>query len=158
MRFSRQEYWSELPCPPLGDLPDPEIEPMSLVSPALASGFFTISATWAALRNPNSMMYIFGNQRKRAKLWSNYTNVRCPPCPPSFSQSHQSQLKLHWQWLVMRVLYSSIAKIRADTRFWISYMVHLLLFLLGLNTIHVQLKRLARGQLELGYLSSVTWW
>ena len=27
LRFSRQEYWSELPCPPPGDLPDPGIEP-----------------------------------------------------------------------------------------------------------------------------------
>ena len=32
--FSRQEYWSELPCPPPGDLPDPGIEPTSPVSPA----------------------------------------------------------------------------------------------------------------------------
>ena len=36
MRFSRQKYWSGLPCPPPEDLPDPEIEPMSLMSPALA--------------------------------------------------------------------------------------------------------------------------
>ena len=28
MRFSRQEYWSELPFPSLGDLPNPGIEPM----------------------------------------------------------------------------------------------------------------------------------
>ena len=40
MGFSRQEYWSELPCPPPWDLPDPEIEPVSLTSPALAGGFF----------------------------------------------------------------------------------------------------------------------
>ena len=46
--FSRQEYWSGLLCPPLGDLPDPGIEPASLTSPALAGGFFTTSATWAA--------------------------------------------------------------------------------------------------------------
>ena len=32
MRFFRQEYWSELPCPPLGDLPGPEMEPESHVS------------------------------------------------------------------------------------------------------------------------------
>ena len=38
MGFSRQEYWSELPCPPLGDLPDPGIEPESLMSPALGGG------------------------------------------------------------------------------------------------------------------------
>ena len=45
MGFSRQEYWSGLPCLPPGDLPSPEIEPRSLTSPALAHGFFTASAT-----------------------------------------------------------------------------------------------------------------
>ena len=41
MGLSRQEYWSGLPCPPPGDLPDLGIEPASLTSPALAGGFFT---------------------------------------------------------------------------------------------------------------------
>ena len=41
MGFSRQEYWSGLPSPPPGDLPDPGIKPASLVSPALVGGFFT---------------------------------------------------------------------------------------------------------------------
>ena len=41
MEFSRQEYWSGLPCPTPGDLPDPGIKPMSLSSPALVGGFFT---------------------------------------------------------------------------------------------------------------------
>ena len=41
MGFSRQEYWSGLPCPPPGDLPDPGIEPMSLASLALIGRFFT---------------------------------------------------------------------------------------------------------------------
>ena len=44
----RQEYWSGLPCPSPGYLPGPGIEPMSLVSPALAGGFFTPRATWEA--------------------------------------------------------------------------------------------------------------
>ena len=48
MGFSRQEYWSGLPFPPPGDLPDPGIEPMSLMSPALAGRFFTTSTTWEA--------------------------------------------------------------------------------------------------------------
>ena len=43
MEFSRQEYWSELPFPTPGDLPNPGIKCMS---PALAAGFFTSSATW----------------------------------------------------------------------------------------------------------------
>ena len=41
MGFSRKEYWSGLPFPSLGDLPDPGIKPMSHTSPALADGFFT---------------------------------------------------------------------------------------------------------------------
>ena len=36
--FSRQEYWSGLPCPPPADVPYSGVEP---VSPALAGGFFT---------------------------------------------------------------------------------------------------------------------
>ena len=32
---SRQLYWIGLPCSPLGDLPDPRFEPVSLASPAL---------------------------------------------------------------------------------------------------------------------------
>ena len=38
MGFPRQEYWSGLPFPSPGDLPDPGIK---LASPALAGGFFT---------------------------------------------------------------------------------------------------------------------
>ena len=49
MGFSRKEYWSWLPHPSPGDLPNPGIEPVFLTSPALAGGFFTTSATWEAL-------------------------------------------------------------------------------------------------------------
>ena len=38
MGFPRQEYWTALPFPPPGDLPDPGMEPGS---PALADGFFS---------------------------------------------------------------------------------------------------------------------
>ena len=38
MGFSRQEYWSGLPCPPPGDLPHPESEPASLMPPAFQAG------------------------------------------------------------------------------------------------------------------------
>ena len=41
LEFSRQEYWSELPFPPPGDLPDPGAEPVSPASPVLAGRFFT---------------------------------------------------------------------------------------------------------------------
>ena len=55
--FSRQEYWSGLPCPPPGDLPDPGIELVSLMSPALTGGFFTTSATWEALCFQGGLMF-----------------------------------------------------------------------------------------------------
>ena len=42
MEFPRQE------CPPAGDLPNPGIEPASVMSPALVGEFFSISATWEA--------------------------------------------------------------------------------------------------------------
>ena len=57
MGFSRQEYWSGLPGPPPGDLPDPGIEPSFLMSPALAGGFFTNSATWEAPKTISSVQF-----------------------------------------------------------------------------------------------------
>ena len=48
MGFSRQEYWSGLPRPSPGDLPDPGMECKSFLSPVLAGGFFTTSTSWEA--------------------------------------------------------------------------------------------------------------
>ena len=48
MGFSKQEYWSRLPFPTPGDLPDPGIKCTSLGSPAFAGGFFTNCTTWEA--------------------------------------------------------------------------------------------------------------
>ena len=45
LEFSRQEYWSGLLFPPPGNLRNPGIKPMSLMSPALAGRFFTANAT-----------------------------------------------------------------------------------------------------------------
>ena len=60
MGFSRQEYWSGLPFPTPGDLPDPGIEPASPVSPTLAGGFFTTvppGKPCLNLLNLNILMY-----------------------------------------------------------------------------------------------------
>ena len=51
MGLSWHEYYSGLPFPPPGDLPNPGIEPMSLMIPALAGRFFTTTATWEAWVN-----------------------------------------------------------------------------------------------------------
>ena len=73
--FSSQEYWSGLPGPPPGDLPDPGIEPMSLMSLALAGGFFTTSAMW---KTPvGSYMFIQSHacKNKRKKMKNNILHI-----------------------------------------------------------------------------------
>ena len=57
MGFPRQEYWSGLPFPSPGDLPDPGIEPVTLVSPALAGGFLTASTTWERPLSPDTVAF-----------------------------------------------------------------------------------------------------
>ena len=58
MGFSRQEYWSGLPCSSPGDLPHPGIEPTSLLSPALEGRFFTTSTTWEALSSLTWLLHL----------------------------------------------------------------------------------------------------
>ena len=58
--FSRQEYWSELPCPPPGGLPDPGIQASSLTSPALLGGFFTTSTTREAQQSLHLLLKTTG--------------------------------------------------------------------------------------------------
>ena len=82
MGFSKKEYWSVLPCPPLRDLPNPETESaslmwvsyMGLTSPALAREFFTANATWEALNSwvrVKPMYGVQGTQQKRKKKKGN---------------------------------------------------------------------------------------
>ena len=59
MGFSRQEYWSGVPFPSPGNLPYPGIEPVSLMSPALAGGFFTTSATWEAQYTNKYIVFLY---------------------------------------------------------------------------------------------------
>ena len=55
MGFSRQAYWSELLCPPPGDLPNPGIEP---ASPAVAGEFFTHWASWEACSSSDMTAFL----------------------------------------------------------------------------------------------------
>ena len=71
MEFSRQEYWSGLPCPPPGDLPDPRIESTSIMSPALAGGFFTTSTsweTWACLYSTKKLCWLLVALKTKSKF------------------------------------------------------------------------------------------
>ena len=65
MGFFRQEYWSGLPLSSLGDLVDPGVKPVSLVSPALASGFFTTM--------PRGKPMLFITHCKNNELLYNFT-------------------------------------------------------------------------------------
>ena len=84
MGFSRQEYWSGMPFPLPGDLPDPGIEPMSLISPALASGFFTTTATWEAPHYIVCVLYYvlemvsIKTQKQFPKEWPQNNTNRIP--------------------------------------------------------------------------------
>ena len=93
MGFPRQEYWSGLSCHPPGDLPNPGIEPLSLMSPALAGGFFTTEP----LGKPRFILKPHGeNQDKRSPLflvfphfWGPYQVLTLSYCIlPYLSSSH----------------------------------------------------------------------
>ena len=86
MEFSRQEYWSRLPFPSLGDFPDPEIEPTSLVPPALAGRFFTCSAIREALSNQGATQLPPALDRAQP-TWC--------LCPGSSSRSHVTLLHIY---------------------------------------------------------------
>jgi len=57
MGFSRQEYWSGLPFPSLGDLHDPGMEPVSLMSPAWQAGSFITRASPGKPINPRTWTF-----------------------------------------------------------------------------------------------------
>ena len=81
MEFFRQEYWSKLLFPTPGYLPDPETEPASLASPALADGFF----------NPvplNTMYYIL--------KW--IKNLRIKLKTKKFLEKNRTKESQYWIW------------------------------------------------------------
>jgi len=87
MEFSRQKYWSGLYFTPPSDLLDPGIEPASLVSPALADGFFT-----------TALSYFFGFTRSfRLILY-----ISCHSLQISYLSNE------HWFYLKTRVFETKI--------------------------------------------------
>ena len=74
MGFSRQEYWSRLPIPTPGDLPNPGIKPVSLASPALVDWFFTIAAPEKPEAKSELVQFLARRlsrgKEKRIKGWS----------------------------------------------------------------------------------------
>ena len=83
MGFPRQESWSGLPFPFPGDLPDPRIKPMSLVSPALAGRFLTTCTTWEAIW-PFWSVRIYFNLDEDVAVWSALKQATCHIYKASF--------------------------------------------------------------------------
>ena len=75
--FSSQEYWSELLYPFPADLPYPGIEPASLMSLALAGGFFTTSITWEDW-NPRLIKWSLGETFASVILWNFSSGSKYP--------------------------------------------------------------------------------
>ena len=71
MECSRQEYWSGLPFPAPGDLPEPGVKLSSLVSPALAARFFTTAP-------PGSPDLLYGYFLTFLKTFNISTSLHCP--------------------------------------------------------------------------------
>ena len=85
MAFSRQEYWSGLPSPSPGELLDPGIELMSLLSPALADGSFTT----APPGKPHLLYLLFIVFLKQGTLMCPKSPQQCP-----LAQSDAQQMLL----------------------------------------------------------------
>ena len=79
MGFSRQEFYSGWPRPPPGSLPNPGIEPVSLMSPEQAGMLFATSATWKAQSKQQSS--------REALMKTGYTHLRQNPVKDSLTQS-----------------------------------------------------------------------
>ena len=78
----RQEYWSRLPFPSPGDLPDPGIEPTFLGFPALAASLFITSATWeaqATCRKPYNRRLAGPGFKSKSKSNDQTPNSTIPP-------------------------------------------------------------------------------
>ena len=96
MRFSRQKYWSELPWPPPGALPDPEIEPTSLTSPALLADSLPLSCrgeTWYIAHYVNIQ---FSSVVQLCLTLCDPMNCSTPSFPVHHQLPELAQTHVHW--------------------------------------------------------------
>ena len=109
MGFSRQGYWSVLPCPPPGDLPNPGIKSVSLKCPASAGMFFTTSTT---IRKPLCSMCVC-------------VHIVC------FSQEVHTHTHTHTSYLCCQLILWHISlnhTPRSNSYILVSFSVHVLQF------------------------------
>ena len=100
MEFSRQEYWSGLPFPIPGDLPNPGIRPVSLASPVLTGEFFTNGATWEVHSWLNDIVLVsvqFSHSVMSDSLQNHRLQHARLPCPSPISRACLNSCPLS-QW------------------------------------------------------------
>ena len=100
MGFSREEYWSGLPFPSPGDLPDSGIEPTSFIPPVLAGRFFTTSATWEAFQNKSQPVKF---PPMRDYIHSSESNTHSGTQNKTYSSKQPSCHRNHFKSFVHRV-------------------------------------------------------
>ena len=93
MGFSQQERWSGLSCPPSGDRPDAEIEPSSLVSPALQVDFLPLSH-WGSPQNKYILVQLSSVTQSCPTL-CDPMNRRTPGLPVHHQLSEFTQTHVH---------------------------------------------------------------
>ena len=86
MGLSRQEYWCVLPCPPAGDLPNPGIEPTSLMFPTLAGRFLTTTPPktqtfWPSQYFSNTLVNAFKSKVQNAVFLEYLEREKLTGCP-----------------------------------------------------------------------------
>ena len=103
MGFSRQEYWSGLPCPPPRDLPNPGIEAASLISPALAGGSsYLKSVLLVPGRNWDPAAQLWGSScpygTSTFPPWSPHNHLLQREAFPEFQSQNKSPDPLRGSW------------------------------------------------------------
>ena len=98
--FSRQEYWSELPCPSPGDLSDPGIENAISYISCVHSGFFTTSASGMLLFPSTGDLPNPGTKPASPALQVNSLPTviaKTPKYPSSFLSSSMKSFRVTWE-------------------------------------------------------------
>ena len=111
MGFSRQEYWTGLPCPPPGDLPNPGTEPSSLMSPAFGGSVQSLrrvrlfATPWTAAHQASLSIINSWSLLKLMSIVSvmpsNHLILCCPLLLPSIFPSirvfsNESVFRIRW--------------------------------------------------------------
>ena len=110
MRFSRQAYWSGLPCPSPGDLPDPEIEPMSSVSPTLQPDSLPTEPLGSSYS-----VYLMRSQAGRGGLGIRVRKHFFNLFPPTFENL---QVYSHLERLLQQTAFKCFGMRKAAVSFW----------------------------------------